>query len=384
MQLCNTKDNHYVPQFYLKSFIGPDKFVYYYDKITNKFLKTKNTETIGFKTNLYTITQKITNTDINVFATLFGLKLNSPLEKMFLLYLTALLNDEFKKLFTVTYSKNKQIEQEINFKLENLLNSPDISRNQELLFGFYENKFIPIYEDILQSETLENIKRNEKHPVSYLVFQTMGFILKTMWSKLKLISKKYTEVNIFSQPKLKDTIVRDYYIDCVQYLVIQYFRTSKRIRNSLLEKIGKKVHEKTKGQVSMDNIMYLLVHFQTLNLIDKLISGKYKLILLKNTTRIPFITSDNPAVNPYTGIIYQDTIPDGYEIFLPLSPKLALLYTNCCLYKTVDFVATLNERVQVDYWNKLIFDEAERFIYTHSEIFQKDICSKYAQMSKFL
>lgn len=378
MQLCNTKDNHYVPQFYLKSFIGPDKFVYCYDKITNKFLKTKNTETIGFKTNLYTITQKISNTDIKVFAALFDLKLNSRLEKMFLFYLTALLNDEFKKLFTIKHRTNKQIEQEINLKLENLLNSPDISRNQELLFGFYENKFIPIYKDILHSETLEYIKHSEENPISYLAFQTMEFILKTMWSKLKQISEKYTETNIFSQPEFKDTIVRDCYIDCVQYLVIQYFRTNKRIRSSLLKKIGKKVHEKTKGQVSMDNIMYLLVHFQTLNLIDKLISGKYELILLKNTTETPFITSDNPAVNPYTEIVEKNASPNGYEIFLPLSPKLALLYTNCCLYQTIDSVATLNENTQIDCWNKLIFNEAERFVYTHSKALQKDICSKYA------
>lgn len=377
MQLCNTKDNHYVPQFYLKSFIGANGFIYCYDKIAKKFLPTKNTQTIAFKTNLYTITQKINRTDIQVFGKLFDLALDSLLGKIFLFYLTALLNDEFKKLFTITYSKNKEIEKEINSQLENLLNSPDVSRNQELLFCFYENKFIPIYNNILQCETLEGIKHSEQNTISYLVFQTMGFVLKTMWSKLKLISKKYPNANIFPQKELKDTIAKDYYIDCVQYLVIQYFRTNKRIRNSLLKDIERNILGKTGEKINMNNVMYLLVHFHTLNLIDKLISENYKLILLKNTTTIPFITSDNPAINPYVGITSVHTPPSGYEIFLPLSPKLALLYTNHCLYKTTNSVTILKETKEVDYWNKLIFQEAERFIYSNSDILLKNISTKY-------
>lgn len=86
MQLCNTKNNHYVPQFYLKSFIGIEGYIYYYDKVTKTLRQTTNSQTLAFKTNLYTVTQKIKRIEIQVFSKLFDLTLNSPLEKMFLFY----------------------------------------------------------------------------------------------------------------------------------------------------------------------------------------------------------------------------------------------------------------------------------------------------------
>lgn len=49
MHLCNTKNNHFVPQFYLKSFLDVSNNIYIGDKKNNNCYKTKNLKSIAFK-----------------------------------------------------------------------------------------------------------------------------------------------------------------------------------------------------------------------------------------------------------------------------------------------------------------------------------------------
>ncbi len=130
-------------------------------------------------------------------------------------------------------------------------------------------------------------------------------------------------------------------------------------------------------EVNSENVMFLIIHYQTLNILDKLIQDDFKLILIKNETEMNFITSDNPAVNPYSSIAGKRALQDGeFEIYFPLSPKLAILCSKNFLHKNYDkdlSEVKLTSMDEVDYWNKLILHDANRYIYTTSE----NIVKKY-------
>lgn len=364
--LCHTKNNHYVPQFYLKSFRNEQGNIYYLDKNTGICYETTNLKEIAFKKNLYTVKDKITETDIKVFEKLFQLDLRLPLEKYYLSYLVAFLNDEFTKLFTLKYEKDKKIEQKINNLIKESINSPDISRNQELLFGFYEQKFQPIYNQIINNENLSCIQSDKKVSIFSLVFRNIVFIMQTMQQKLIQVIKGYPSTEIFPQTELKNPFCSNKYLDCICYLLTQYFRTNKILSSPLLKDFENTFKIKTGQKVRMDNIMFLLIHFHTLNIIDKLINERYELSLIQNVTDIPFITSDNPAINPYSDITPQKTIPEGCEFFLPLSPKLGILYSKFCLYERQNSVIIFQKTKDINYWNELLFKEAAQFIYGNS------------------
>lgn len=51
--LCNTKNNHFVPPFYLKSFQDRFGFIYCFDKETHIIHQTRNLKEIGCK-KIYT------------------------------------------------------------------------------------------------------------------------------------------------------------------------------------------------------------------------------------------------------------------------------------------------------------------------------------------
>lgn len=361
--LCNTKNNHFVPQFYLKSFQDRSGFIYCFDKVTNTIHQTRNLKEIGCQKNLYTITTKISQEDVNFFSLLFKIKFY-PLETDFLKYLTSFLNDEFKKLFNLKYTKNKNLEIQINEIMGKMLNSPDISRNQELLFGFYETKFQPIYKHILDIEQLPSIKDSKINPFYYLALQTMTFIMQTMQQKLIQYIKEYDSIETLPIRKIRSPFNDEPFLDCIHYLIIQYWRTRKILKSPLLESIKTQYDSKN---INIENVMFLALHFHGLNIIKNCIDAKYKLYLIKNLTELAFITSDNPAVNPYSVISSPSIPPENFEIFFPLSPKLGILYSNCCLYASTNSVITIEDKSKIDYWNRLLLKESERFVYGNSK-----------------
>lgn len=364
MHLCDTKDNHYVPQFYLKSFLDKKSYIHYFDKKTKNYYSTHDLNQIAFKTNLYTIKNKINEMDIMLFKKFFNLSLSSEIEQMFLNWLSAFLNDELKKLFTLEHKSDKEIENKINEVLKNLLNEPDFSRNQELLFTFYENQFQPNCNKIIETEKLSLKTSNADNPISYLAFRTFFFIAKMMAKKMSLIAKENKLVDInFSLPDSSD-FESDGYLDVVHYLMVQYFRTRKRINiGRLIEPLAKKIEKITGKLATPNNVMFLLIHMHSLNIIDKLIQSKYLLILVKNKTEKLFITSDNPVINTYANDGIEVT---NFEIFFPITPNLGLLYASECLdpnFNRGEMELIIKDENIIAYYNKLIFNEADRYVF---------------------
>ena len=79
--------------------------------------------------------------------------------------------------------------------------------------------------------------------------------------------------------------------------------------------------------------------------------SKEPLIILKNTTTIPFITSDIPVINIYPDNFDLTNIPEFMDAYFPLSPQRALLISASDKWRFLekglsnDNVSMLNEKI---------------------------------------
>ncbi len=379
ISLCDTKENHYVPQFYLKSFFNPSNTIFYYDKLSPKIYSTTTLQKIAVKKNLYTIQDKISPADVQYFCDLFQINLLPPLARQLLSCLICFLNDELKKLFSIQCKNDKKLEEQLNNLLEHRLNAPNLSRNQELLFSFYEEQFQPIYHQIIKTENATFLQVQEKAPTSYLAYKIMHRIFSYLGKKVAIVAKDYPQATPLPAYTFENTLFNDKHLNCLHYIITQYFRIPLRLSSfSISQSHQDTITKRFGAPITEKNIMFLMLHFQSLNVIDKLVSNNYRFILIKNQSKKAFITSDNPAINPFNRISSAKEPLEGFEIFFPLSPNLALLYTKYCLDKNFSpqtATITLKDASQVVYWNQLLFKEAERYVYANSKETLQEVIS---------
>ena len=379
ISLCDTKENHYVPQFYLKSFFNPSNTIFYYDKLSPKIYSTTTLQKIAVKKNLYTIQDKISPADVQYFCDLFQINLLPPLARQLLSCLICFLNDELKKLFSIQCKNDKKLEEQLNNLLEHRLNAPNLSRNQELLFSFYEEQFQPIYHQIIKTENATFLQVQEKAPTSYLAYKIMHRIFSYLGKKVAIVAKDYPQAAPLPAYTFENTLFNDKHLNCLHYIITQYFRIPLRLSSfSISQSHQDTITKRFGAPITEKNIMFLMLHFQSLNVIDKLVSNNYRFILIKNQSKKAFITSDNPAINPFNRISSAKEPLEGFEIFFPLSPNLALLYTKYCLDKNFSpqtATITLKDASQVVYWNQLLFKEAERYVYANSKETLQEVIS---------
>lgn len=207
----------------------------------------------------------------------------------------------------------------------------------------------------------------------------MHRIFSYLGKKVAIVAKDYPQATPLPAYTFENTFFNDKHLNCLHYIITQYFRIPLRLsffsisqshQDTITKRFGAPITEK--------NIMFLMLHFQSLNVIDKLVSNNYRFILIKNQSKKAFITSDNPAINPFNRISSAKEPLEGFEIFFPLSPNLALLYTKYCLDKNFSpqtATITLKDASQVVYWNQLLFKEAERYVYANSKETLQEVIS---------
>ena len=381
MQLNNTKNNHYVPKFYLKNFTDRSTNIHFFDKKNNAFHSTNDLRNIAFKANLYTIKNKISKNDIDLFCKMFRVSIDTEEEKFFFDILQNFLNDEFSKLFKIKHEN-----EDVNIFFTKILDSPELSRNQESLFSLYEDDFIPILTYIIKNNEMIQDSNNKDSILVYLFNKITTFVLKKMREKVivnleKVVPNIKDEITAIKSVKLCS---QNLYYDLLHYILIQYFRTRKIIVN-----IANGLNATDLSVFNIDtahNIMFLLIHYQTLNIAAKLMEQNYKIVLLKNSTEKLFFTSDNPSINTHGKFVKDFGVEGiGYEIFFPLSPKMALLVTNTPTmfqnYNKQKSEIIIDNEAEIDYWNDLLFNNAERYIYSSSqeelESFVEKTCKYY-------
>lgn len=367
-----TKDNHYVHQYYLKSFLNENKSIYLKDLKNNQIYENKSpnaVKTICVKKNLYTIKKKITENDVLYFTKLFGLLPIKKDDEKFLSFLVRFLNDDLGDLFAIKI-KDKNKEDKFNEFLRNKLNNPDISRNQETLFTFYENEFNYIHEKILKEKTLSFLEKDNGNFKLYLRTKIIGLISKE-FGKLCLDAIEYQE----SSDILKNFNfgMKNSYYDFLHFIIIQFFRVQKNMNFLSCPRLDKEEKDLLKSKdINHESIPHLFIHYQSINIASSFFKDNFKFILIRNESNIDFITSDNPCMNKHYKEFQNNQNCEKAEIYFPLSPKLAVLYSKEKQYENIKEFS-LKKDSDINNWNNILKDNAERYIYGNS----RNLLEKY-------
>jgi len=150
--------------------------------------------------------------------------------------------------------------------------------------------------------------------------------------------------------------------DCMEFLLflsVQHQRTEK-IKKSVLEAV------KDVKIVEFENVWNVLRHIFATNVAWVLYAERkvFRMILLKNESSIEFITGDQPVINTYYSIGVNKTPPNEFELYYPVSPKLAILISEREELKGTQ-LKLLNENDVMAY-NKMIVKNSHNQIYATS------------------
>lgn len=360
--MSNTKKNHYVPKFYLKKFCDADNSIWKLDKTNNNIYHPEMLNSECSKKNLYTIKNKISEQEIDIIIKVFNLNENKTILET-LMHLVYFLNDEIGNLFSVKYSKDRKIEKQINNALNKGLNNNDISRTQEILITeLFEQRFIPIYEQIIQTNSIDFIE--QKYGEESLTFYSCTNLTKFVYIYLQ---RKLEGIANTKIPKDMQaiTITDNIFYNFILFILLQEVRTYNVIKQ--LQEAPALSKLKQYININNENFSFLSMIVILLLFTEKMFfkNTAFKFILLKNETGIDFITSDCPCVNIYSSFI-KDRLLQEYEIefLFPLSPKLSILITDKTCYTTNNIV--IKKEKDIDIYNKTIINTAHRYIYSNS------------------
>lgn len=384
----NTKNNHFVPQGYLKNFLNDKLSLYKYDLDNSlKSYEITNLKKECSCKNLYSTKQKITYEEICFTCKLAGY--NDEVEIDFCKKICDYINGDFSSFIDNTCPIHIPLEYHKIFMtyIKGILDEKSISRSQENIFtSVYENGFYNILDKIIKSESIDFLNNNvNSSSVSlYLYVKLEAFLHK---SAFKIINKKLKEVypNLPNTKEIEENLGKlkfntNLYVDLIHYLIIQYFRTEKQIdnlKNSLIHL--KKYWESQYADYQLpdyvqkfiglneDSFIFIFIHLKSIYLVESLINSQYKLLLLNNDTEVPFITSDSPCINIYASYIDPFELQENdFEIYFPISPTLALLYTNRTGYKNIENTEiTLNNKKMILQFNASIKKLAKRYLYSN-------------------
>lgn len=373
MHLCNTKDNHYVPVFYLSKFLDADARTHMLDKKKGVIHSTSDLRTIAFKTNLYTIKNKISENDVSCFKKMFKIKEDDLITNTTIKLIVPFLNDELGFLISIKSKseEKKEIIEKIGKEFKDSLCEKEISRNQELLFCEYENAFRPIYDAILTDGKISLSCDNSISAIPYLASKMALYVYESVPKKIVMMKKNVPEIKAeFCRisSKIRADVPKNQYYDLINYIVIQHLRTLKiwgafNINSENFKKYG----------VNSDSLRFLFVHCHSLAIVDNLIKDNYKLILIKNKTQTPFITTDNPTRNTYVSFAEDRKLEcDELEFYFPLTPDMAILYSKRACYSETDEIEITNE-AGIEPFNMLLFDGAESYVYSNSKTYLENL-----------
>lgn len=152
------------------------------------------------------------------------------------------------------------------------------------------------------------------------------------------------------------------YFDFIFFLSVQYFRT-KMIRNSVVKSIES---SDLKGySINLEKIWNICAHILATNMGSYFVTHKnqFSFMLLKNDTCISFITGDQPVINTYADYSkFEET--DAFELYYPITPKLALLIT-----KSANAMKEKVLEADVINYNDQIFKASEEQVFSDSSHF---------------
>lgn len=256
--------------------------------------------------------------------------------------------------------------------------------SQELLFTYYESNFMNIFNWLLNKDasflqidsSFEDAYNNyEKILIARMSMLWWAELVATMLvvpygkknDEMRAYSKEIRKKTTDAQNEvlidlLKERSMTKADLDRFDFLVFilsSSFRTHKNIKtiNNLMNADSRFQSLKIRPQVLQCYMNHISIHQIAINLIKK----EFKLVFLVNGNAKNLITSDQPVVNTYVDFGRHD---EFYEIYYPLSPKLAILYTDRDCYSQTHEIP-LNDEDVIQY-NKLLSRHCNEYVYCYS------------------
>lgn len=360
--MSGTKKNHFVPQGYLKEFFAPNGVIYRYDKSSRKPKPFFSTTPIGFENDLYTLKDKITKADMLLFERILPVKLSVE-DREIINLLVNFLNDDMANLIQIT-TLNKKAEIFINNLNKTVLNNQsNISRTQELLCTMHENCFYAARNLILEANSiapLYPVSVEFQNPKYFVYFNLNCLAMNHLLNKLQehiLTNQKLIQEEIDTLKSLREPCKYKYvpYYDLFFYAIFQIFRIPRMIKNTF-KRFG-----------NSNKFSFLMLQYDTIRYLANWHADGMKPILLKNTAKIPFITSDRPSINLYGKLVTNAHIVDGaFELYFPISNKLAILWSERLCYKNIHEIA-IDSDDEIKRYNRQIFDNADKYVFSAQE-----------------
>ena len=346
--MSNIKNKqHYVFQKYLEHWCNKDKKLWCYKKSENRIFPS-STKDVLCERQMYKIQE-----------------MNKDEREFFELLRTVFhLNDTDKsemrnhiETYLQPYTNQKIVEALKTFcsNYNNLHMNEDIQRNLNNLDELIREQKINTEEDFYGSYEGDGNRWMEK-----LLAVDVDFYYTNSIRKLE------SELEVKNYEKY----------DFLNFITIQYFRTSimrKRIRENiqkmiiLTENCEKNIENRELINFNCRNINpeHILPHFiwiiQTkcaVNLINADIQ------IVRNKTKLPFITSDQPIIN-MKAVIGKDEAPAEFVLWYPLNPSVGIIINGDRGEKI------LEKRNEVDDYNRMIWNNAYEYVISNEEILLK-------------
>ena len=152
---------------------------------------------------------------------------------------------------------------------------------------------------------------------------------------------------------------RDSCLDFTLFLASQYFRT-KAVKTSAIESL-----QRAAEKADPWRMWNLMAHMFSLNTAWHLfnIRTEHRIELLRNTTSVDFITSDQPVIN-IAAPLGRESPPTHLKIYYPVSPKLAILLGDGPPGLSI---STPPSRVEVGLLNERVAKQARSYIFAKRE-----------------
>ena len=166
------------------------------------------------------------------------------------------------------------------------------------------------------------------------------------------------------QTVIADANGMDSKMEFIYFVCAQYFRT-KNMRQRFISdmtKIPDLVFEEKgikKENIDFENIVHLWFEVLSSRLADNLYKRQARLIVLKNNTQVPFITSDQPVINIKEDYKSQEDVEE-LVFYYPLSPTVAILLNDDNESKEMELT-----EYEVDFYNRKMISASREQIFSN-------------------
>lgn len=371
-----TKGNHFVWRKYLEAFSQGNKVFVKDIKDGNAF--QAQTDSIAKKNDLYMLTSRISDAELRM---LFQTITTMPAEEAWLFkefneYTMMLVNYlNYDLSYLITKPLGHEVKERWNESIKNKVDKKYTQRIQEKLFTFYENNFYPVYKRLLNKDasfyndifsekekSIDNFKCIFSYKMERFFYkESIRFLLGQNASLLKS-----TINHIYNEVKENNEFMNDnseLIMGFVIFILTQHYRTLKKInsyKNAVYAVESLEPHD-----FNIQNMQSLCIHLYPVINACILMQKEYRIAFLSNNTECKFITSDHPVINTYRKVMENKFHCSEFELFYPLTPMLAVLFTRRGFFKNKPEVELTEDDVKE--YNKLTIEEADRYIYSIEE-----------------